>query len=324
MKNVQACVRAERALGSTVVLRIRHRDLCTRPERTLDRIGRFLQTRLPDECARPLRALGPAASPPPIATPDTHAIPGAARALSRALSEQRPRFRGSSQRSRQLVVSARRNGDGGDSRDERTLRQQVDAAVRSAVPEGAAILVVSRGDESLLALEGRRASHFPQTTGGVYAGYYPSDSAEAIGHLEELRSAGADYLLFPRPSCWWLDHYAGFLQHLETRYEPVKSLNDSCIIVSLRPARRRRRRITIPEGADLATVTEAASPVTLDEPSLLHSFEVVDRNPPPRRPQPLPGTLWAVTMFYNPARYRTSCSTIAGSGSIWRRRVSPF
>lgn len=52
------------------------------------------------------------------------------------------------------------------------------------------MIVVSRGDSDLLNLGGRQAWHFPQTEDGVYAGYYPADSTEAITHLEVLRAKG--------------------------------------------------------------------------------------------------------------------------------------
>jgi len=41
------------------------------------------------------------------------------------------------------------------------------------VPLNAAVLVVSKGDDDLLQLEGQRAWHFPPAAEGGYAGYYP-------------------------------------------------------------------------------------------------------------------------------------------------------
>jgi hypothetical protein len=90
------------------------------------------------------------------------------------------------------------------------------------VPPEATVAVVSKGDEDLLELgAGRRGWHFPQNEEGVYAGYYPADSTEAIAHLEELREKGAEFLLFPETSFWWLESYRGFGEHLDTRYRRV-------------------------------------------------------------------------------------------------------
>jgi GT2 family glycosyltransferase len=96
-------------------------------------------------------------------------------------------------------------------------------AVRATVPDDASVLVVSRGDEALLELDGRDAHHFPQAADGAWAGHHPADSAEAIGHLEELRDAGARYLVVPPTYRWWLRHYDGLRRHLETCYRPVHS-----------------------------------------------------------------------------------------------------
>jgi len=118
-------------------------------------------------------------------------------------------------------------------------RQMLGTACRLArdfVPEGDRILVVSKGDGDLLAIEGRHASHFPQVDGGTYAGHHPGDGDEAIRHLEDLRGQGWEYLLFPATSRWWLSHYANFEAHLRTFYDRICD-HESCAIYRLsRPA----------------------------------------------------------------------------------------
>jgi hypothetical protein len=95
------------------------------------------------------------------------------------------------------------------------LRQRLRTTLMRVIPEGAAVLVVSRGDDELLAAPGRTGRHFPATSDGTWAGYHPADSAAAIALLEEQRATGADYLVIPAPSTWWLSHYAEFRAHLE-------------------------------------------------------------------------------------------------------------
>jgi glycosyltransferase involved in cell wall biosynthesis len=112
------------------------------------------------------------------------------------------------------------------------LIQRIRAVVRSCLPRDATVIVVSKGDDELLNLDGRRAWHFPQTVEGVYAGFYPPDSRAAIDHLEALRNRGGMYLLFPGTSFWWLDHYSEFRGHLETRHHRLWS-DDECIIYQL-------------------------------------------------------------------------------------------
>jgi GT2 family glycosyltransferase len=101
--------------------------------------------------------------------------------------------------------------------------QHLREAVCSTVPPDATVLVVSRGDDSLLELDGRAAQHFPQGQEGGWAGHHPADSEEAIGHLEALRGNGAQYLVVPPTYRWWLSYYDGLRDHLESRYQSVHS-----------------------------------------------------------------------------------------------------
>jgi GT2 family glycosyltransferase len=87
--------------------------------------------------------------------------------------------------------------------------------VRESVPAGANVLVVSKGDEELLQLDGRLGAHFPQVEGGIYAGHHPANSTEAIAELEKLHSAGADFVVVPSTSLWWLDYYGALRIYLE-------------------------------------------------------------------------------------------------------------
>ncbi|MEP6910008.1 MAG: glycosyltransferase family 2 protein [Actinomycetota bacterium] len=114
------------------------------------------------------------------------------------------------------------------------LVERIQARVKDVLPQDASILVVSRGDNRLLELEGRRSAHFPQLDGGVYAGHYPANSAEAIDQLERARQRGAEYLLFPQTSLWWLDHYYEFAEHLRGRYSQMTGDGD-CLVFALDP-----------------------------------------------------------------------------------------
>jgi hypothetical protein len=107
--------------------------------------------------------------------------------------------------------------------------------VGRSLPAPATVAVVSKGDEELLKLDARQGWHFPRGENGIYAGYYPADSAAAIAHLEELREKGAHYLLFPQQAFWWFDSYADFGRHLKTRYHCVYQ-DAHCRIYHLREA----------------------------------------------------------------------------------------
>lgn len=112
-----------------------------------------------------------------------------------------------------------------------SLIAQVAAAVGRTVPAGAALVVISRGDDAILPA-GYAVDHFPRAAGGGYAGFYPPDGEAAIAHLEACRAAGAEYLVVPATSFWWLDHYAGLAQQLLARAR-VLHHDESCLIFRL-------------------------------------------------------------------------------------------
>jgi GT2 family glycosyltransferase len=110
---------------------------------------------------------------------------------------------------------------------------EVRAAVERMVPEGASVLLVSRGDAELLRLGEREAGHFPAGPDGRYLGHHPAGDAEAIALLERAREGGAEYLVVPAAELWWLGHYAGFAAHLEER--AVVERHGSCAVYRLAP-----------------------------------------------------------------------------------------
>src|SRR6185503_14595463 len=110
------------------------------------------------------------------------------------------------------------------------LCQRIRDAVSEHLPAGATVAVASRGDDDLLRLGEQRGWHFPRTPEGRWAGVYPSDSSEAIAQTEELRDAGADFLLFPATGLWWLDHYTGLRRHLEANYRLVIDNEGLCAV----------------------------------------------------------------------------------------------
>jgi glycosyltransferase involved in cell wall biosynthesis len=115
----------------------------------------------------------------------------------------------------------------------RQLPDRIQAIVRRLLPPNSIVLVVSKGDETLIRLEGHTGWHFPQNEMGKYAGYYPATSEDAIAHLEELRKKGAGFLLFPQSALWWLEHYLAFREHLEEHYALVTDTGNSCLIFAL-------------------------------------------------------------------------------------------
>jgi len=110
---------------------------------------------------------------------------------------------------------------------------RVRTTVDAALPPGAIALVVSKGDDRLLAFNGRTGWHFLRNDKGQYAGHHPADSGAAIAALEDLRTAGATYLVFPQVALWWLDHYAGLRDHLDRHGRVVVRDDRTAVIYAL-------------------------------------------------------------------------------------------
>lgn len=121
-----------------------------------------------------------------------------------------------------------------------TVVRRTVAIARAVIPAGSTVTVVSKGDDTLVELEGLVGWHFPADEGGVYAGYHPASSAAAIEQLELTRRRGAQYLLLPRTAYWWLDHYPALADHLARRCRLVHR-DSHCAIYAL--GRRRARRL---------------------------------------------------------------------------------
>lgn len=129
------------------------------------------------------------------------------------------------------MVDAQTNGDGGATRSQsppsmtrsayRRLVRRVHNLVMEHVPAEATVAVVSKGDDELIQLPRRQGWHFPQDDRGKFSGYYPACGLAAIAHVEVLRARGAQYLIIPDSSAWWLESYPDFAVHLATRYRPV-------------------------------------------------------------------------------------------------------
>ncbi|MDQ1479600.1 MAG: hypothetical protein QOI44_461, partial [Actinomycetota bacterium] len=97
------------------------------------------------------------------------------------------------------------------------------------------VLVVANGDADLLELDDVTAQHFPQGPDGQYTGHHPADGEDAVRQLEARRERGARYVLFPRTTTWWLEHFAALREHLESHATEVGS-SDDCRVFELAPS----------------------------------------------------------------------------------------
>ena len=117
----------------------------------------------------------------------------------------------------------------------RRLVTRIRADVTAAVPAGATVAVVSRGDDDLVELPGRTGWHFPADASGTWAGHHPADDAAAVALLDDTVRRGATHLVVPAPSAWWLDHYAGFTDRLRTAHRTERATTDCTVFGLNRP-----------------------------------------------------------------------------------------
>ena len=121
----------------------------------------------------------------------------------------------------------------GASKDYRALVERVRERVADVIPPGSIVAIASKGDDELLRLRDHSGWHFPRADGGAYGGYYPADSTAAIAHLEQLRTEGAQFLVFPASAVWWLEHYTELAQHLERKHLQIFWEEETCLIYAL-------------------------------------------------------------------------------------------
>jgi GT2 family glycosyltransferase len=114
-----------------------------------------------------------------------------------------------------------------------TVVRRVRRQIGRCTEPGAVVVVVSKGDDALVALPDRVGWHFPRLADGTYAGHHPADDDDAIGRLERLRAEGANYLAVPTTAAWWFAHYRGFTRHIDARYERVSPPRAAAVIYRL-------------------------------------------------------------------------------------------
>jgi hypothetical protein len=113
------------------------------------------------------------------------------------------------------------------------LRERIQQTAAERLPPDATVVVVSKGDEELLKLNGRQGWHFPRSKDGTYANIYPAEATEAISQLEALRAQGARFFLIPKPAFWWLKYYRGLKEYLERHGRLAVQDEHTCLIYEL-------------------------------------------------------------------------------------------
>jgi hypothetical protein len=239
LEATRECLELELAFGSERVLRVHYDDLTSSPETTLRTVFSFIGESFSADSLRPIEAAPPpdsASVPSPLSDRGHTKVRRDAHLLMELLRrEPTPAYATDAAAATRVegrfLEWARTSAVDGSAR---SFPTQIQQAVSSVVPPGRTVAVISKGDEELVTIHGRRAWHFPRSSDGTYAGYHPGTSEEAIEHLESLRADGAAYVMIPAPSMWWLDHYVGFTRHLWSKHRLVFYDLGTCVIFALR------------------------------------------------------------------------------------------
>jgi len=191
--NVRECIRAERALGSERVHRVRYVDLVRDPAAAMAHLLDFIGEPYAAECVEPLATRINSSVVPEDAGPVEPADDLVAEADSLAglaLDLTTSFVPDEAERARLERRFQDRSFGPGLSLTQKNL-------MRHSMPRDALVLVASGGDQAFLKLEGRTGWHFPQGNGGSPVPIASLSDEQLLAQLERHRAAGAQFLLVP-------------------------------------------------------------------------------------------------------------------------------
>ncbi|MDQ1445957.1 MAG: hypothetical protein QOI20_2421 [Acidimicrobiaceae bacterium] len=110
------------------------------------------------------------------------------------------------------------------------LARKLRLVAQRKLPADVPVLVVSKGDDDLIDIDGVRVEHFPQDEHGGHLGWHPPDGADVSARLDAQRQRGQHYFVLPATSMWWLQHYDGLAHYLEEHYQQAVREDDTCVI----------------------------------------------------------------------------------------------
>lgn len=130
--------------------------------------------------------------------------------------------------------------------DYRALVRDIRATVLGATPAASTVVVATKGDPDLVALDGRRALPVLEEPDGSPAVHHPRSSREVVDRLRAAASGGPAYFVLPATHRWWLDHYAELRRYLDGHCQPVLDHEATCAIYALPSPEPRMAQPTAP------------------------------------------------------------------------------
>jgi hypothetical protein len=283
LEHVRSALEAECTLGPARVIRVTRADFAANPARALRALTRRLRLPASDAGVAAAHLLVPGPPASSLSAAHRAALDPDALRFSRRLATgvsaaevlpRRPRATAATNEATRSVSSRR-------------VHQAV-----TALPPGAVVVVISKGDPAMVDFDAHTGWHYPRSADGTYTGYHPADSAAAVEGLEAAVAAGASYFVVPEPFRWYLAHYDGLRHWLFERAQLAGAEHGALVF--------RLREDTPGTAALVPTVTQ---PADTSEPDLGPALEPGARLAPRQDRRTLRGSLWAMTAYYNPARY---------------------
>ena len=112
----------------------------------------------------------------------------------------------------------------------RDLVERVRRIASEAIPPGARVAVVSRGDNELLSLGAADTEHFPGDENGEWLGWYPANGDQATAFLEKAVERRVEDLLLPHTATWWLQKYPELADRLARDWRELVRDDGTCVV----------------------------------------------------------------------------------------------
>ena len=110
-------------------------------------------------------------------------------------------------------------------------RQQAELEIKTVIPQGSTSILVDENHWG----DARQGLNFRTLPFLERAGQYwglPVDDQSAILEIDRMRRGGAQYIIFPWHSFWWLDYYRKFSEYLRTMF-PCVAHTDLVVVFKL-------------------------------------------------------------------------------------------
>jgi glycosyltransferase involved in cell wall biosynthesis len=103
--------------------------------------------------------------------------------------------------------------------------------LEAVVPRSSRLILVDENEWGTRAIADREILPFLEHAGEYWGP--PADDATAIAEVERMRREGAEFIAFAWPAFWWLEHYAGLVDHLRGHFGRLLE-NDRLVVFDLR------------------------------------------------------------------------------------------